>query len=92
MASANNLALVDLNSILTEAATVGVQFDEYFLNTDLVFGGLVSLDGVHLTARGYALMANSFLEAIDVQYGSNFAESGNLAKAGEYPTNFPPNL
>jgi len=92
LADANNLALVDLNSILIEASTVGVQFDEFFLNTDLVFGGLVSLDGVHLTARGYALMANAFLEAIDNQYGSNFAESGNLARAGEFPTNFAPNL
>jgi len=92
IAEANNLALVDLNSILIEASTVGVQFDDYFLNTDLVFGGLVSLDGVHLTARGYALMANSFLEAIDEQYGSNFAESGNLAKAGDFPTNFAPDL
>ena len=38
------------------------------MNTDLVFGGLVGLDGVHLTARGYALMANKFLEAIDADF------------------------
>jgi hypothetical protein len=92
LANANNLALIDLNSLLIEASTVGVQFDEYFMNTDLVFGGLVSLDGIHLTARGYALMANAFLEAIDEQYGSNFKPSGNLAKAGDFPTNFAPNL
>ena len=92
IADANGLALVDLNSILIEASTVGIQFDEYFLNTDLVFGGLVSLDGIHLTARGYALMANAFLQAIDEQYGSNFAASGNLARAGDFPTNFAPDL
>ncbi|NNE31783.1 MAG: G-D-S-L family lipolytic protein [Winogradskyella sp.] len=92
VASANGLALVDLNSILVEASTTGIQFDDYFLNTDLVFGGLVSLDGVHLTARGYAFMANSFLKAIDATYGSNFEASGNLAKAGNYPTNYSPLL
>ncbi|MEN8884880.1 MAG: G-D-S-L family lipolytic protein [Winogradskyella sp.] len=83
-ASANGLALVDLNSVLDQASSTGISFDEYFLNTDLVFGGLVSLDGVHLTARGYALMANSFLEAIDATYGSNFAASGNMAKANDF--------
>ena len=37
-------------------------------------------------------MANSFLKAIDETYGSNFEESGNLAKAGNYPTNYSPTL
>ncbi|WP_369998622.1 G-D-S-L family lipolytic protein [Winogradskyella sp.] len=92
VASANGLALVDLNSILVEASTTGIMFDDFNMNTDLVFGGLVSLDGIHLTARGYALMANSFLKAIDATYGSNFEASGNLAKAGEYPTNYSPSL
>jgi lysophospholipase L1-like esterase len=92
VATAKGLALVDVNQILIDAASTGITFDEYFLNADLVFGGLVSLDGIHLTARGYAYMANAFLEAIDDTYGSNFGESGNFAKAGNYPTNFSPAL
>jgi len=92
IANANGLALVDVNAILTDASTTGIMFDDYNLNTDLVFGGLVSLDGIHLTARGYALMANSFLQAIDATYGSNFEASGNLAKAGDFPTNYSPLL
>ncbi|WP_363146701.1 G-D-S-L family lipolytic protein [Winogradskyella sp.] len=92
IANANGLALVDVNGILTEAATTGIIFDDYNLNSDLVFGGLVSLDGIHLTARGYALMANSFLQAIDATYGSNFEASGNLAKAADFPTNYSPLL
>lgn len=92
VAASNGLALVDLNAVLLEASSIGIEFDDFFLNTDLVFGGLVSLDGVHLTARGYALMANSFLEAIDATYGSNFVASGNLAKAGDFPTNYSPLL
>ena len=88
-ASSNGLALVDLNAILDEASSTGIIFDDFNLNTDLIFGGLVSLDGVHLTARGYALMANAFLKAIDTTYGSNFAESGNLAKADDFIVSYP---
>ncbi len=93
IASSKGLALVDLNSVLNEATTSGISFDSYVLNTNLVTGGLVSLDGVHLTARGYAYMANSFLKAIDATYGSNFSTATNgLAKAGDYPTNYSPML
>jgi len=86
------IAYVDLQAILTQASTTGIVFDDYTLDTKLVTGGLVGLDGVHLTARGYAYMANSFLQAIDNHYGSNFVASGNVAKAGEYPTNYSPML
>ncbi|WP_077407380.1 SGNH/GDSL hydrolase family protein [Cellulophaga omnivescoria] len=90
--SSKGLALVDLNSVLSQASETGVTFDDYTMNTDLVFGGLVSLDGIHLTSRGYALMANKFLEAIDATYGSNFVASKTLAKAANYPTTFSPSL
>ncbi len=87
-----NVVLVDLNSVLTEASTVGVAFDDFTLTTNLVTGGLVSLDGIHLTGKGYALMANKFLEAIDAEFGTNFIESGNTARAVDYPTNYSPML
>ena len=87
-----NIALVDLNAILREAST-GIVFDSYVMNTGLILGGLISLDGIHLTSRGYALMANKFLEAIDNKFGSNFKEATNgLAKADDYPTNYSPSL
>lgn len=91
VANANpNVALVDLKSVLEEAS-MGITFDNYTMTSQLVFGGLVSLDGVHLTARGYALMANKILEAMDAEFGSNFTKATNgLAKAGNYPTNYSP--
>jgi len=92
IAGAKGLALVDLKAILEQASTTGIQFDDFTMDTSLVFGGLVSLDGVHLTARGYALMANSFLEAIDATYGSNFHEAGKVAKAGDYVVSYPEGL
>ncbi|CAH8281279.1 GDSL-like lipase/acylhydrolase family protein [Mariniflexile fucanivorans] len=87
-----NIALVDLNSILQELASTGISFDSFTMNAKLVTGGAISLDGIHLTARGYAYMANKFLEAIDAKFGSNFVESGNVAKAKDYPTNYSPTL
>ncbi len=90
--SNSNVALVDLNSILDEAATTGLVSDNFTLTTSLVVGGAVSLDGIHLTARGYAYMADKFLEAIDAAFGSNFVESGNVANIGDYPTNYSPLL
>ncbi len=92
VAAANGLAFVDLKAILEQASTTGIQFDDFTMDTSLVFGGLVSLDGIHLTARGYALMANKFLEAIDATYGSNFMEAGQTAKADNYIVSYPPSL
>jgi len=91
-AATKGLALVDVNQLLIDAATTGVQFDEFTMTTSLVFGGMVSLDGIHLTTRGYGLMANKILEAVDATYGSNFKVSGNMAKAADYPTNYPPGI
>jgi hypothetical protein len=93
IAAANeNVALIDLNAILREAAS-GIKFDRYTLTTNLVSGGLVSLDGIHLTGRGYALMANRILGAVDAKFGSNFTlATDGLAKADDYPTNYSPAL
>ena len=93
LADAYGLAFVDLRLILAEAASpTGIMFDEFIMTTGLVTGGLVSLDGVHLTARGYALMANSFMKAIDTKYLSNFEASGSMAKAGNFDVFYPEGL
>lgn len=88
IADANDLAFVDVNSILNEVAATGVDFDEFSLNARLVFGGAFSLDGVHPGARGYAYLANQFLEAINDQYGSNLPP----VRAVDYNTIYPASL
>jgi hypothetical protein len=85
IAGANDLAVADLNILLNSAASTGARFDNFILTTSFVSGGLVSLDGIHLTTRGYGLMANTILEAIDAKYGSNFVASNNVTKAAELP-------
>ncbi len=92
VANAAGLALVDLNSVLDAAANGGFTSGNYNFTTNLVTGGIVSLDGIHLNSRGYAVMANEFLKAIDAKYGSNFEASGSLLNVGDYPTNYSPTL
>ncbi|PIA78750.1 G-D-S-L family lipolytic protein [Gaetbulibacter sp. 4G1] len=92
VAASKGLALVDFKGILEQASTTGIISNGFTLNADLVTGGLVSLDGIHLTARGYSVMANEIMKAIDITYGSNFEASGNLANVGDYPTNYSPTL
>lgn len=92
IANQYDLALVDFRTILETASTTGYTDSTYTFSTRLVTGGLVSLDGVHLTSRGYAVMANAFLKAIDAKYGSNFMAAGVKADAGDYPTNYSPSF
>ncbi len=87
-----NVTVADLRAVLEQAATSGYAYDEFVMNTDLVFGGLVSLDGVHLTSRGYGLMAREFLAAIDAAFGSNFIASGSTPVAADLPTNYSATL
>ncbi|MGO4919361.1 SGNH/GDSL hydrolase family protein [Maribacter spongiicola] len=91
-ASQAGLALVDANTLLNQLANGGITSGQFTLTASLVTGSAFSLDGIHPTARGYALLANEFMKAIDVTYGSNFEASGNLLNVGDYPTNYSPAL
>ncbi len=64
------LAHVDVASLL-RAAETGIYFDAIAFNTQFVSGGLFSLDGVHLTARGYAIVANEFIAEINRAYNAS---------------------
>lgn len=86
------LAFVDANEILNRLATSGITSGNFTLTAKLVTGGAFSLDGVHPTARGYSLLANEFMKAIDATYGSNFEASGSFVDPGSYPTNYSPRL
>ncbi len=92
LASANGFALLDANTLLDQLAGSGIESNGLILTSDLVTGGSFSLDGVHPTSRGYALIANEMLKAIDNTYGSNFEASGNLVDVSTYNTNYSPLL
>ena len=78
--------------LLNQLANGGIPSNGYILTADLVTGGAFSLDGVHPNSRGYALIANEFLKAIDAKYGSNFEASGNLVDISNYNTTYSATL
>ncbi|MAE07771.1 MAG: hypothetical protein CL661_03300 [Bacteroidetes bacterium] len=85
-AETNGLAYVDFNSFLIEASTVGVVFDGITFTTDFITGNMFSLDGIHLTPQGNAVVANYFIDAINSTYNSNIPK----AVIGSYPaTDYP---
>lgn len=81
LAQANNLAFVDVDAVLQEVSS-GIPFDGGILTSDFVTGGTFSLDGVHLTPRGYAYIANEAIMAINRQYGSTLP----MVNVGNYGT------
>ena len=72
IAIAKGLAFVDANLALYQVANGGITANNFTVTSNYVTGGGFSLDGVHPSPRGYALIANKFLEAINLAYGSNF--------------------
>jgi hypothetical protein len=91
-ADSAGFAFVDANALMQELANGGIASGNYVLRSDLVTGGVFSLDGVHPNSRGYGLISNEFLKAIDATYGSNFEAAGMLSNVGGYPTNYSPLL
>ncbi len=91
-AASANLALLDANTLLNELATTGITSNNFTITSDLVTGGAFSLDGIHLTARGYAFISNEIMKAIDNTYNTNFEASNNLLDIGTFPTNYSPTL
>lgn len=71
MADAYGLAFVDANAKMVELNSAsGIQFDGVRYTAKFVTGGTFSLDGVHLTGRGYAVVANEFIKSINSTYKS----------------------
>ncbi|RFZ82257.1 G-D-S-L family lipolytic protein [Mucilaginibacter terrenus] len=69
-AAAKGLAVFDAYTFLNNLKANGMIVDGVNVNSNYISGGIFSLDGVHLTPRGYAIVANEFIKAINKQYGS----------------------
>jgi lysophospholipase L1-like esterase len=63
-AVANGATLVDIYSLINDLAAHGAWVDGQKLTTGFM-GGLFSLDGVHPTNTGYAIIANEFIKTMN---------------------------
>ena len=68
-ATRNNLAHVDMFKYMG-TLQAGITYNGINYNAQYIAGGAFSLDGVHLTPRGYAIVANKIIDAINYQYHS----------------------
>ena len=85
LAAQYDVALVDANAYLNTFAEVGEPLaDGSTATANFGTGGGFSLDGVHPSPRGYALLANLFLEAIEAKYGATLPAVDPLAYKGLY--------
>ncbi|MGY5849023.1 G-D-S-L family lipolytic protein [Salegentibacter sp. F14] len=82
IADANGLALLDANSLLNDIFQNGYNFDAGTATSTFATGGVFSLDGIHLTPRGNAIIANELIKEINSTYKSSVP----VVNIGNYPT------
>ncbi|EAR02169.1 SGNH/GDSL hydrolase family protein [Maribacter sp. HTCC2170] len=85
LAAQYNLAFVDANAFMATFAESGFPLaDGSMVTATYGTGGGFSLDGVHPSPRGYALLANLFIESINAKYGSDLPGVNPLEFTGLY--------
>ncbi|WP_010180493.1 SGNH/GDSL hydrolase family protein [Aquimarina agarilytica] len=80
IADANDLAFYDANARLKVLSTTGVNVNGSIVTSAI--GNFFSLDGVHLSPRGNAVIANEMMETINAKYGSTLQP----VASGAFPT------
>lgn len=69
-AMADGLALLDVATLLDELNESGLLYGSGGVSAVFGQGGAFSLDGVHPTARGYAVIANEIMKVIENEFGA----------------------
>ncbi len=67
----DNLVFFDAASLMDELSASGIDYGTGFVDNTYVTGGAFSLDGVHPTARGYAVIANEMIDVINAGFGAS---------------------
>lgn len=83
VADSKKLAVADIYSFLNKVKS-GYQINGIAISNKYITGNIFSLDGVHLTPMGYAIMANVFVDAINAKYSTklgkvNVSQYGGVA-------------
>ncbi|MFC2101634.1 SGNH/GDSL hydrolase family protein [Bacteroidota bacterium] len=85
LAQTHGLALADMNARMKNLEQ-GIVWDGIRMNAQFVTGGVFGLDGIHPNSRGYALLANYFIDAINAEYGSTIPHADLTKYPGvEFP-------
>lgn len=80
LANEFDLAFVDINDFFLKSR-VGIWIGGVKFSSDYIKGGVFSLDGIHPSPRGNAIIANVFIKAINQHFGASIP----LANVFAYP-------
>lgn len=89
-AQAVGATLVDINALFAQTAANGIAINGYTGNFSFL-GGLFSLDGIHPTNTGYALLANKFIDTMNAAFKTTIPDVSLSAVTTTDPL-WPPNL
>jgi lysophospholipase L1-like esterase len=95
---ASQFALVNVNALLKNIrasdASGGTDFGGINFSTTFVTGGIFSLDGIHPTAQGKAILANEFLKTINSKFNANYKliDIANIPGSLSFAKSVPINL
>ncbi len=87
-ASAAGATLVDINAVIAAASANGIAINGVTGNTSFL-GGLFSLDGIHPTNTGYAIIANAYIDSINNAFKTSIPDVNLVTVAAADPL-FPP--
>jgi hypothetical protein len=66
--------VADMNTFFNTVALGGIAINATSNNAAFVRGNLFSLDGIHPTSRGYAVIANEFIKVINATYNASIPQ------------------
>ncbi len=89
-AKAANATLVDINALFAQVTQTGLTINGY-TGTASFLGGFFSLDGIHPTNTGYAVVANTFIDAMNASIQTKIPDVALGPIAVGDPL-WPPNL
>ena len=84
MDSNPNVLMVDIISMVETMNTTGISHNGGTIYATYATGGGFSLDGIHPTAQGYALVANEIIKTINNGFNANIP----TVNPGAYTTIF----
>lgn len=80
-----DIGFLDANTLLNTVSTVGYNIGgSATISGEFVTGGAFSLDGIHPSPRGYAVIANAITDVINAKYGSNLPKVAPIEYTGLY--------
>ncbi len=87
-AASAGATFVDINALFAQISANGVSYNGY-TGTTAFLGGLFSLDGIHPSNTGYAIVANKFIDTINAGLKTTIPDV-NVAPIAAADPFFPP--